>query len=89
MPKTTTNYGFKKPLYTENADVKVINDNFEIFSGTGSIFIILRDNGKTCHKQKTVLFKIVANNFCQSHKFIFCRFHIPTAAKKFFHHLFT
>ena len=30
MPKTTTNYGFKKPLYTENADIKVINDNFEM-----------------------------------------------------------
>ena len=30
MPKTTANYGFKKPLYTENADVKIINDNFEM-----------------------------------------------------------
>ena len=30
MPKTTSNYGFKKPLYTENADIKVINDNFEM-----------------------------------------------------------
>ena len=30
MPKTTTNYGFKKPLYTDVADIKVINDNFEM-----------------------------------------------------------
>lgn len=29
MPKTTTNYGFKKPLYNENADVAVLNENFD------------------------------------------------------------
>lgn len=29
MPKTTTNYSFKKPLYNENADVAVLNENFD------------------------------------------------------------
>ena len=29
MPKTTENYGFKKPLYNENADVAVLNENMD------------------------------------------------------------
>lgn len=29
MPKTTTNHGFKKPLYSDNADIAVLNENFE------------------------------------------------------------
>lgn len=29
MPKTTTNYGFKKPLYSENADIAVMNENLD------------------------------------------------------------
>ena len=29
MPKETTNYSFKKPLYTENADIAVINENLD------------------------------------------------------------
>jgi len=29
MPANTTNYGFKKPYYTDNADIGVINENFE------------------------------------------------------------
>jgi hypothetical protein len=30
MPKATENYGFKKPLYNENADVAVLNENMDI-----------------------------------------------------------
>lgn len=30
MPKTTTNYSFKKPLYSENADVAVLNENLDV-----------------------------------------------------------
>ncbi len=30
MPKTTTNYAFKKPLYSENADVSVLNENMDV-----------------------------------------------------------
>ena len=30
MPNTTQNYGFKKPYYTENADVSVINENYDV-----------------------------------------------------------
>lgn len=30
MPKTTTNYSFKKPLYSENADVSVLNENMDV-----------------------------------------------------------
>ena len=30
MPRTTANYNLKKPLYTENADVSVLNDNMDI-----------------------------------------------------------
>ena len=30
MPKTTTNYAFKKPLYSENADVAVLNENLDV-----------------------------------------------------------
>ncbi|MDP4117574.1 MAG: hypothetical protein Q8873_00075 [Bacillota bacterium] len=30
MPKTTTNYSFKKPLYSENADVAVLNENMDV-----------------------------------------------------------
>lgn len=29
MPKETTNYGLKKPLYSDNADIAVINENFD------------------------------------------------------------
>jgi len=29
LPKTTENYGFKKPLYNENADVAVLNENMD------------------------------------------------------------
>lgn len=29
MPKTTTNYGLKKPLYSENADIGVLNEGFD------------------------------------------------------------
>lgn len=29
MPKETTNYSLKKPLYTDNADIAVINENFD------------------------------------------------------------
>ena len=29
MPKETSNYSFKKPLYTENADIAVINENLD------------------------------------------------------------
>ena len=29
MPKTTENYSFKKPLYSENADVAVLNENMD------------------------------------------------------------
>ena len=29
MPKTTTNYGLKKPLYSENADVGVLNEGLD------------------------------------------------------------
>jgi len=30
MPANTTNYGFKKPYYTDNADIGVLNENFEL-----------------------------------------------------------
>jgi hypothetical protein len=30
MPKTTTNYSFKKPLYSENADVAILNENMDV-----------------------------------------------------------
>ena len=30
MPRTTANYNLKKPLYSENADVSVLNDNMDI-----------------------------------------------------------
>jgi len=30
VPKTTTNYAFKKPLYSENADVSVLNENMDV-----------------------------------------------------------
>lgn len=30
MPKTTTNYALKKPLYSENADVSVLNENMDV-----------------------------------------------------------
>lgn len=30
MPKTTTNYGLKKPLYSENADIGVLNEGLDI-----------------------------------------------------------
>ena len=30
MPKTTTNYGLKKPLYSENADIAVINEGLDM-----------------------------------------------------------
>ena len=29
MPKETENYKFKKPLYSDNADVAVLNENFD------------------------------------------------------------
>ena len=29
MPKETENYSFKKPLYSENADIAVLNENFD------------------------------------------------------------
>lgn len=29
MPRETTNYNFKKPLYSENADIAVVNDNMD------------------------------------------------------------
>lgn len=29
MPKETTNYSLKKPLYSENADVGVLNENLD------------------------------------------------------------
>ena len=29
MPKETTNHKFKKPLYSDNADIAVINENFD------------------------------------------------------------
>ena len=29
MPKETTNFSFKKPLYSDNADIAVINENFD------------------------------------------------------------
>ena len=29
MPKETANYSFKKPLYTENADIAVLNENLD------------------------------------------------------------
>lgn len=29
MPKETSNYQFKKPLYSDNADIAVINENFD------------------------------------------------------------
>jgi len=29
MPKETTNYSFKKPLYSDNADIAVLNENFD------------------------------------------------------------
>lgn len=29
MPRETTNYRFKKPLYSDNADVSVLNENFD------------------------------------------------------------
>ena len=29
MPKETENYNFKKPLYSENADIGVLNENFD------------------------------------------------------------
>ena len=30
MPRETTNYNFQKPLYTENADIAVINSDLDI-----------------------------------------------------------
>ena len=30
MPKTTTNYGLKKPLYSENADIGVLNEGLDM-----------------------------------------------------------
>ena len=30
MPKATTNYGLKKPLYSENADIAVINEGLDM-----------------------------------------------------------
>lgn len=30
MPKVTTNYGLKKPLYSENADIAVINEGLDL-----------------------------------------------------------
>lgn len=30
MPRTTANYNLKKPLYSENADVAVLNENMDI-----------------------------------------------------------
>lgn len=30
MPKETTGYSFKKPLYSENADIGVLNENFDM-----------------------------------------------------------
>ena len=29
MPKETTNYLLKKPLYSDNADIAVLNENFD------------------------------------------------------------
>lgn len=29
MPKETTNYGLKKPLYSDNADIAILNENFD------------------------------------------------------------
>ncbi len=29
MPKETTNHKLKKPLYSDNADIAVINENFD------------------------------------------------------------
>ena len=29
MPKETENYSLKKPLYSENADIAVLNENFD------------------------------------------------------------
>ena len=33
MPKETTNYLLKKPLYSDNADIAVLNENFDEIDG--------------------------------------------------------
>ena len=33
MPKETTNYALKKPLYSDNADIAVLNENFDEIDG--------------------------------------------------------
>lgn len=57
MPKTTTNYGFKKPLYTENADIIVINNNFEAIDVilTPNVDAINAPGGNSGGKLATVL----------------------------------
>lgn len=43
MPKETTNYLFKKPLYSDNADIAVLNENFDEIDGALTPSILATD----------------------------------------------
>lgn len=40
MPKETPNYSLKKPLYTDNADIAVLNENFDKIDGVLSPHVL-------------------------------------------------
>ncbi|MBQ7960167.1 MAG: hypothetical protein IJ285_03015 [Clostridia bacterium] len=57
MPKETTNYLLKKPLYSDNADIAVLNENFDEIDGalTPSILATDAPGNSSQGKLKTVL----------------------------------
>ena len=57
MPKETTNYSLKKPLYSDNADIAVLNENFDEIDGalTPSISATEAPGSSTKGKLQTVI----------------------------------
>lgn len=57
MPKETTNYRFKKPLYTENADIAVINESLDEIDAllTPTISAVTAPGSSSSGKLPTVL----------------------------------
>ena len=64
MPKTTENYGFKKPLYNENADVAVLNENMDTLDEILTPTVSANTAPGSATKGKI---SIVLRMACQSH----------------------
>lgn len=57
MPKETTNYLLKKPLYSDNADIAVLNENFDEIDGalTPSVLAATAPGSSSRGKLQTVI----------------------------------